>query len=182
MKIGESFLGGGVKTMTMTMTMTRGCDDNDNDNAKGVMTNLSDSPSCLRDTFSCLRGFAHTRQQTWAGAHLFNLFSPLTIFTLFCCTLPDECVVLISNADDNLNLPQLSQQSNVSLFMESPHWFSYSNPIHSCGCISSSTFVVSSLNAHNPLVGEASQAVSQQLGFSKEGKAAPLFLAQGRWT
>ena len=43
------FLGGGVKTMTMTMTMTRGCDDNDNDNdnAKSVMTNLSDSPSCL---------------------------------------------------------------------------------------------------------------------------------------
>ena len=39
--------------------------------------------------------------------------------------------------------------------------------------------MVSSLNAHNPLVGQASQAVSQQLGFSKEGKAAPLFLAQG---
>ena len=169
--------------------------DNDNDKGvwlqlqwqcKGVMTNLSDSPSCLRDTFSCLRGFAHTRQQTWAWAHLFNLFFgslySLLIYFLFCCTLPDECVALIFNADDNLNLPQLSQQSNVSLFMESPHWFSYSNPIHSCGCISSSIFVVSSLNAHNPLVGQASQAVSQQLGFSKEGKAAPLFLAQGRWT
>ena len=171
------FLGGGVKTMTMTMT--RGCDDND----KVVWWQTSPILLLAFATLSLACGGSPTHANKLGLEPIFlifffcSLFS-LLIYVLFCCTLPE----LIFNADDNLNFPQFSQQSNVSLFMESPHWFSYSNPIHSCGCISSSTFVVSSLNAHNPLVGQASQAVSRQLGFSEEGKAAPLFLAQGRWT
>ena len=64
-----------VTMATMMMTTMTKDDYDDYDRWRMTATNLSDPPSCLRHSFSCLRGFGHTGKQTRARTHSFNVFS-----------------------------------------------------------------------------------------------------------